>query len=95
MGTKKLIDPDKPSVISAWAYLMGIYLVWYFRKEGLDIKFRYEINEYKKYKDEKRFAELIGKVIRSEMSKFHVTPEEIKEVVKKVIKEPEFKIILD
>lgn len=74
---------------------MGIYLVWYFKKKDLHIKFAYEISEYKKYRDEKRFAELIEKIIRAEMEKFHVTPEEIEEIIRKVVKEPEYKVRLD
>jgi hypothetical protein len=93
VGAKKHIEIDKPSLISAWSYLMGIYLIWYLKSEGLLEKYALQVIEYKRYQDEERFNKLISIIIKNEMKKFHVTPEEIKEIVDKVVKKPTFKII--
>ncbi len=93
MGAKKHIEIDKPSVISAWAYLMGLYLIWYFKSQGLLEKYALQVVEWKKYQDEKHFKILIEEIIKNEMNKVHVTPEEIKEIVDKIVAEPTFKII--
>jgi len=80
MGTKKLICPVKVNYIEVWAYLMGLYLVW---KVG-----------DKEFKDEKRFGEMIEKVIKKEMQKFHIKDSDIEKIVKEMTKKPTFTITI-
>lgn len=93
MGAKKHIEIDKPSVISAWAYLMGLYLIWYFKSQGILEKYALQVIEWKKYQDEKHFKILIEEIIKNEMNEFKLSPEDTKKIIDNVFKRPEFKII--
>jgi hypothetical protein len=93
VGAKKPIEIDRASVINAWAYLMGLYLIWYFKTQGILDKYALQIIAWKRYQDEKHFKILIEEIIKNEMKKFHVTPEEIKEIVDKIVAKPVFKIV--
>lgn len=93
MGTKKIIEPIKVDYIEIWAYLMGIYLTWKVADKEFRIKFQEEIENWLLYRDRKRFEKMITRMIRQEMKKFHVTPEEIEKIIKSVIERPKFKII--
>ena len=74
---------------------MGIYLVWYFETRGFLEKYHREIEEYKRYKDQKRFVQFIEIVIRMEMDKFHVKEEEIRRMMEEKFKTPDFKEYMD
>ena len=41
-----------------------------FKKRGLDIVYAKEIEEYKKYKDEKKFADKLDKQMKEEIERF-------------------------
>lgn len=74
---------------------MGMYLVWYFETKDFLEKYHREIEDYKRYQDQKRFAILIEVVIRREMEKFHVKEEEIKRRMEEKFKTPDFKEYMD
>ena len=74
---------------------MGIYLVWYFETKDFLEKYHREIEDYKRYQDQKRFAILIEVVIRREMEKFHVKEEEIRRRMEEQFKTPDFKEFMD
>lgn len=74
---------------------MGMYLVWYFETKDFLEKYHREIEDYKRYQDQKRFAILIEVVIRREMEKFHVKEEEIRRRMEEQFKTPNFKEYMD
>ncbi len=74
---------------------MGMYLVWYFETKDFLEKYHREIEDYKRYQDQKRFAILIEVVIRREMEKFHVKEEEIRRRMEEQFKTPDFKEFID
>jgi len=74
---------------------MGMYLVWYFETKDFLEKYHREIEDYKRYQDQKRFAILIEVVIRREMEKFHVKEEEIRRRMEEQFKTPDFKEFMD
>jgi hypothetical protein len=94
MGTKKPVDPVKVDYIEVWAYLMGLYLTWKIGDKEFRVKFQKEIEDWLKYKDEKRFGEMIEKVIKKEMQKFHIKDSDIEKIVKEMIKKPNFTITI-
>ena len=72
-----------------------MYLVWYFETKDFLEKYHREIEDYKRYQDQKRFAILIEVVIRREMEKFHVKEEEIRRRMEEQFKTPDFKEFMD
>lgn len=95
MVSKKLIEVKQGKFLEAWAYVMGMYLVWYFETKDFLEKYHREIEDYKRYQDQKRFAILIEVVIRREMEKFHVKEEEIRRRMEEQFKTPDFKEFMD
>lgn len=95
MVSKKLIEVKQGKFLEAWAYVMGMYLVWYFETKDFLEKYHREIEDYKRYQDQKRFAILIEVVIRREMEKFHVKEEEIRRMMEEKFKTPDFKEYMD
>ncbi len=73
---------------------MGIYLTWKVGDKEFRVRFQNEIEDWLRYQDQKRFERVIEVMIKDQMKKFHVTPEEISEIVKKMIKRPTFTITI-
>jgi hypothetical protein len=72
---------------------MGLWLVWEIGDKEFQVKFQTEIEAWFKYKDEKRFERFIEVEIKKEMSKFHITKDDIDKIIKEVFPEPKYIII--